>query len=247
MKKLAIKRFTKQRFDWIVRLVIFIYAGIPTGMAAFASIEPCNIHSQQENLCSCEISKLHPTQLALGMIEVRHKKTQVQNSDIDRFKKKHAVPTVLDPFGNLYILDHHHLVRAYFELGIEKTICVITAKSFGKKEDDFWHEMKQNHWLYLYDENGVGPYPLSKLPSNIAGLSNDPYRSLAGIVRDADGFKKTSEPFVEFKWANFFRTRIRVRYVGEDFDPSVIKEAYELAQSPEAKDLPGFVGDGWAF
>jgi hypothetical protein len=44
----------------------------------------------------------------------------------------------------------------------------------------------------------------------IADLIDDPYRSLAGFVRKRGGFVKTEKPYVEFAWADFFRTRVRL-------------------------------------
>ena len=45
-------------------------------------------------------------------------------------------------------------------------------------------------------------------PTHIKDLAFDPYRSLAWNVREHHGYVKNTMPFPEFKWANFFRTRI---------------------------------------
>jgi hypothetical protein len=42
------------------------------------------------------------------------------------------------------------------------------------------------------------------LPKTVAGLIDDPFRSLAGELRRAGGFAKDTTPFSEFLWADFF-------------------------------------------
>jgi len=96
------------------------------------------------------------------------------------------------------------------------------------------------------------------------GLAYDPYRSLAWIVREHHGYIKNNAPFSEFKWANFFRTRILLdhdilagKHTFDDFafevdeqgnlelsddGKEVIDDALFLAASAEARGLPGFRG-----
>jgi hypothetical protein len=38
-----------------------------------------------------------------------------------------------------------------------------------------------------------------------AGMRDDPYRSLAALVRKSGGYEKSTRPFSEFVWANHFR------------------------------------------
>ena len=104
-----------------------------------------------------------------------------------------------------------------------------------------------------------------KLPQHVKDLNFDPYRSLAWIVRDRHGYLKNDAPFSEFKWANFFRTRILLdqdilagKHTVDDFlfsvdkhgelmltddGKEVIDEAMFLAASAEARGLPGFRGN----
>ena len=95
-------------------------------------------------------------------------------------------------------------------------------------------------------------------------MTFDPYRSLAWIVRDKHGYLKNDTPFSEFKWANFFRTRIlpgqdlpagkrtfdeftfevdkHGKLVINDDGKEIIDECMFLAASPEARGLPGYRG-----
>jgi hypothetical protein len=75
----------------------------------------------------------------------------------------------------------------------------------------------------------------------VSGLVDDPFRSLAAFVRDADGYAKTPEPFADFQWADFFRTRIRLWTTPFQFTAAVHQGEY-LAKSPDARVLPGFIG-----
>jgi hypothetical protein len=104
----------------------------------------------------------------------------------------------------------------------------------------FWGEMDKRGWLHTYDAEGkfVGP---EQLPRHLKDMADDAYRSLAGAVRDAGAYGKTDVPFAEFKWADFFRTRISRSLVSKDFD-SASKQAIRLAASAEAASLPGFSG-----
>jgi hypothetical protein len=100
--------------------------------------------------------------------------------------------------------------------------------------------MTRNGWVLLCDENGRGPRGPSALPESIADLKDDPYRSLAASVQDEGGFAKPKHDvlFLEFWWANFFRSRVEI---GSDFEAAISK-AKELALSPEACGLPGYKG-----
>jgi len=104
------------------------------------------------------------------------------------------------------------------------------------------------------------------LPKHIRDLEFDPYRSLAWLVRDRHGYMKNNTPFSEFKWANYFRTRIlpireleagRTTFHDFAFEISkngnveltdegedIVDEALFMAIGPEAAGLPGYLGRG---
>jgi hypothetical protein len=58
-------------------------------------------------------------------------------------------------------------------------------------------------------------------------------------VRNAGGYIKTPEPFAEFQWADFFRTRVRLWSTSFQFSAAV-QQGVHLARSPDALVLPGF-------
>jgi hypothetical protein len=101
--------------------------------------------------------------------------------------------------------------------------------------------MTDEKWVYPYDQFGQGPHHPRDLPETVRGLADDPFRSVAGAVRDAGGYQKTGAPFSEFLWANFFRERLKNHPTFHDFDAAV-KEAIALAKTEAARHLPGWLG-----
>jgi hypothetical protein len=188
---------------------------------------------------------LRPSQGAVGMREVAAKTAEVlerarKPDKFARFLLKEALPVVKGPTGGLHVIDHHHLGRALFDAK-RVQVHVETIADLSKLEmPAFWAEMDKRSWLHPYDAEGqfVGP---DKLPRYLQDMGDDVYRSLAGAVRDAGGFIKTTTPFAEFKWGDFFRPRITRSLVVKDF-ASAVKQALLLAGAADAAALPGFVG-----
>ena len=83
--------------------------------------------------------------------------------------------------------------------------------------------------------------PFKDLPKSIKDMKDDPYRSLAGVLRRAGGFAKDTTPFSDFLWADFLRRRIKRRAVEKDFD-ATLDQALKLAKQEEAGYLPGWCG-----
>ncbi len=94
--------------------------------------------------------------------------------------------------------------------------------------------------MYLHDETGKPLANPAGLPRTIGGMRDDPYRSLAWLVREKDGYSETESPCADFHWADFFRTRVHLGDGTNAFDQATT-EAVAVAHSPEAKDLPGYI------
>jgi len=101
--------------------------------------------------------------------------------------------------------------------------------------------MESRHWAYPYDERGVRR-EFSVIPETVAGLRDDPYRSLAAYVHDGCGFSKVEAPFAEFRWAEYFRKRGMIQ-PGQAIGPAIIKRAIADSRLDAAADLPGFCGN----
>jgi hypothetical protein len=209
------------------------------------AITPCAAASKTGDVCSCKVLELRPTQLSVGMIAVQNKETELASktgSKVYAYQQKHPEPVVKGPGNALFITDHHHLALAMADLGIETTACQVVADYSGLDPRSFWAKMSEQHWVYLYDENGKGPRSPADLPRTVAGLKDDPYRSLASAVRDEGGFSKVSTPFAEFEWANYFRSSgISVADIRGNFRKSV-EEASAIAAKHDACSLPGYNG-----
>ena len=186
------------------------------------------------------IHELHPTQLTVGMIEVQDKKKRLMSlapKDRQTFMHAHPIPAVLGPGDKLYSTDHHHLGRAALEGGVTIGYFEVEADLSDHCIDDFWKEMDKNLWMHPLDEHGVRHY-YAAIPDHLGKLIDDPYRSLAGYVRDAGGYKKTPTAFAEFAWADFFRRTIPIESLQADF-AAAVHTALSLTHSKLASGLPG--------
>ncbi len=207
--------------------------------------EPSEAAAVGLKLRKAAVLSLRVTQMAAGMEEVEHKAEKLQAlkkspHELKGYLTSNPVPVVLGPKGRLYIIDHHHLVMAAWQAHIQEVYIDVQADLSGLSEAAFWDRMKQEAWVYPYDENG-NPREVADLPKDVRGLADDPYRSVAWAVRERGGFKKTGKPFAEFRWADFFRARLQTDPRHRDFEKAV-DEAMAWAQSPKAKGLPGYVG-----
>jgi hypothetical protein len=219
--------------------------GIALLSSAASAIDPCVPSSKTGDLCSCKVLELRPTQFAVGMISVQSKETELASKAAPRlraYQQKHPEPVVKGPGNALFITDHHHLALAMAERGIGTTACQLQADYSGLDPGLFWAKMKEQNWVYLYDENGKGPFSPEDLPKTVAGLKDDPYRSLASAVRDRGAFSKVSVPYAEFEWANYFRSSgISEADIRGNFRKSV-KAASAIAMKRDACSLPGYKG-----
>jgi len=187
---------------------------------------------------------LRPTQFAVGMYEVHAKKKKLKamsDKELKAYLHEHPVPVVICKNGDAHIVDHHHLVRACWELGIEDVLTEIIEDLSSHTDESFWQRMRHSNWMHPFDQFGKGPHSHELLPMDIRGLADDVYRSMAWAIREAGGFEKSPEPFSEFKWADFFRKEVPIERSKDGFQKAS-ESALKLAKSESAKHLPGFVG-----
>jgi len=236
----------------------------------------CPADARAGEFYKLRIKDLSPTQFAVGKaeIEVRagrmRKKLKKDPGKLHDYLRVRPIPIVVRG-DRFYLVDHHHLVRALYDVenaSRGKNICVyvkVLGNASSLEEVYFWKTMHADNLVYLFDQAGGGPQPPQTLPAHIMNLAFDPYRSLAWIVREHHGYIKNNEPFSEFKWANFFRTRVLLdqdilagKHTFDDFafevdehgrleltddGREVIDEVMFLTASDEACGLPGFRGN----
>jgi len=195
-------------------------------------------------------NELHPTQFTVGMLEVLKKQRKIDNFDkkkLSKWLRSKSVPVVIGPNGTLFMIDRHHAVRAIVESKFcDKKIPIKIKKDLSHlSKEEFWKKMVKKRWTWLF-KNGEGPMDADNLPSQITELKDDPFRSLAAIVRGKKAFKK-SGPFSEFIWADFLRKRmpggvLSAFQEGGEIQKQVLDVAIKLCLSAEACGLPGWKG-----
>ena len=151
------------------------------------------------------IADLRPTQMTVGVREVKEKRKRWREESKKKgaeFLGKHMIPVVLGPEDRHYVIDHHHLARALLDEGVEDILVTVVKNLRTLEPDSFWFVLDNHSWMHPYDDEGrLRPY--KDLPKTVAGLIDDPFRSLAGELRRAGGFAKDTTPFSEFLWADF--------------------------------------------
>lgn len=190
------------------------------------------------------IGALRPTQSSVGMRSVTAKVRRIgyhlsSQRKFDRYLERRAIPVIVGPGDDFYMIDRHHLGMALHQANVSDAYVAIIADLSGISRASFFGCMERNGLLHPFDRSGRRITP-ARLPKRIQDLAHDPYRDLAWSVRRLGGFKKTAKPFSEFRWADFFRSRIAPELIEQDYDGAV-RKALQLARTRPARVLPGFV------
>jgi hypothetical protein len=190
------------------------------------------------------ILSLRPTQMTVGMREVKEKRKRWREHKSEKKKAellgKHMIPVVLGPDERYYVVDHHHLARALHDEGVRDILVTVIGNLSMVDRGGFWGVMDNKRWVYPYDSKGER-CRFKDIPKSVADLKDDPFRSLAGELRRAGGFAKDTTPFSEFLWADFFRRRLPRKLIEDDF-ATAMEKALGLARSHDAIYLPGWCG-----
>ncbi len=190
------------------------------------------------------ILSLRPTQMTVGMREVKEKRRRWREHKSDKKRAellgKHLIPVVLGPDERYYVVDHHHMARALHDEGVKDILVTVIGNLSMVGRDAFWGVMDNKRWVYPYDSKGERR-TFKDIPKSVADLKDDPFRSLAGELRRAGGFAKDTTPFSEFLWADFLRRQLSRKMVEDNFAKAVEK-GLGLAKSPDAIYLPGWCG-----
>ena len=201
------------------------------------------LHSREPLIKTVKIMDLRPTQITVGMREVKAKRKTWQDKPGNKarsFLGHHMIPVILGPNKRNYVIDHHHLVRALHEESVEDILTTVVADLSSLERDAFWFVLDNRNWIHPFDDEGKRR-DYSDIPKSIDALVDDPFRSLAGELRHIGGYAKDTTPFSEFLWADFLRRRIKRKSVEETF-ARALEKALELAQSKDAAYLPGWCG-----
>ena len=198
---------------------------------------------REPTLAPVAILDLRPTQITVGMREVKAKRKhwrEMASKKGGKFLGKHLIPVIEGPKKRYYVIDHHHMARALHEEGVKEVAVTVIANLSALDDDAFWTVMDHRNWMYPFDAKGRRR-DYDAIPKSITGLVDDPFRSLAGELRRAGGFAKDTTPFSEFLWADYLRRGMKRKLVESDFDRALNK-ALDLAKSSAANYLPGWCG-----
>ena len=189
------------------------------------------------------IEDLRPTQITVGMREVRAKRKLWRSKQAGKdaeYLGRHMIPVILGPKGRHYVIDHHHLALALHQEGVSDVLVTVIADLERLSPAAFWFVLDNRDWVHPFDAEGRRR-DYDEIPKSVDGLVDDPFRSLAGELRLIGGFAKDTTPFSEFLWADFLRHRIKRKAVEREFERA-LQEALKLARGAEASYLPGWCG-----
>jgi hypothetical protein len=198
-------------------------------------------------LLEVPIARLRPTQLCVGLAEVR---SRLRDFGAEGARERRSylgskpVPLVRSGSGEVWMVDRHHRLRALIEMDPTATAFgYVVLEVESDERPSVLEELHQRGWLYLYDGRGLGPLPPSALPDQLTGLQDDPYRSLVWKLKK-EGVLAPAPliPFHEFRWGAWLRSRPLPPFSSDHLEPALPK-ARALARSSAAAHLAGWKGD----
>jgi hypothetical protein len=219
-------------------------------------------------MAALQLGQLRPTQNAVGMDEVNHKVARLgkkSGKKLEGYLLERPIPVIIGRTDKYYLIDHHHLavsvLRSHGDIAVPVEVVRNWAPITGFH---FWKAMAKHHWLYPFAADGGGPVPVDSMAKHLEELGNDLYRSVAWVARTHYAYVKSTDNaiFAEFKWANFFRSRLipdalldckkdcaamtlaDIKEADPDGYEELRMQGRYLAQSPEARGLPGYIGPG---
>jgi len=178
------------------------------------------------------IADIRPTQITVGYREVAVKRRRWRKARraTEYCRDEHrAVPVVIGPGAVYYAVDCHHWLCAVAAEGVVNAQVAIVADLHDLDQPMFWLEMDRRGWCRAYDADGHRQ-DYRQIPSSISGLKDDPFRSLAGALRRAGGYRKDQALFSEFAWADFLRGFILAADLDDEFDEA-LQAALLVSQS----------------
>jgi hypothetical protein len=201
------------------------------------------MHPVHHHLIEADLTELRPTQCTVGMAEVAAKRAEwarLGRHERSKLLRSHWFPAVRGAQGRHFVVDHHHLGVALWHEQVRTVQVTVLDDLSWLDEPTFWRTMEWRGWAHPFDARGARR-PATRIPTRLDQLHDDPFRSLAGQVREAGGYAKQDLPYAEFMWADFLRRRLGARGLAAGLD-AALPQALELAREPEARYLPGWSG-----
>lgn len=197
----------------------------------------------ESELKEVSLADLRPTQMTVGFKEVAAKRkswAKLNPAERKKAMDEEFFPAVRGPEKKYFVLDRHHAALA---LTKDKAECVqvgLVRDLSALSSANFWVFLDHYSWMHCYDAKGKRQ-PLEAVPKRFEDMQDDPYRTLAGELRDQGGYSKVDVPFLEFLWANYLRQQISTRLLKND-PKKALEKALKMAPSKECSFLPGWCG-----
>ncbi len=194
------------------------------------------------DLLELPVRRLQPTQLCLGLAEVRARAIDFsRESPLERrrYLRSRPVPVAVSSAGEHWMIDRHHRLRALLEVDPDATaFCSVVLELEGASRTHCLEELNRRGWLYLHDGAGQGPHAPERLPPQLSGLDDDPYRSLVWKLRQ-EGLIRSQPlvPFLEFRWGAWLRRQDLPTFSSQDLQPA-LPLARQLVRSQGSGGIP---------
>lgn len=186
--------------------------------------------------------ELAPTQASIGGFEVMLKADRFKLmsstaiSGYLREKESKGKPVlVVKGLRRYFVVDGHHTLSAILKASQPRELDIALHSDFSdaKTEDEFWQRMSQEGLLYERCL-GVQVSP-HDFPDKMLELVDDPFRSIAWLIRKMGAFEDLRQPYQEFRIADFLREHMAFSPLDfHEFETACVR-AYELMRSHEAK------------
>ncbi|MDM7938675.1 MAG: ParB/Srx family N-terminal domain-containing protein [Cyanobium sp. CZS 48M] len=180
----------------------------------------------RQDLLELPIGRLQPTQLCLGLAEVRSRARDFAResaAERRRYLRTRPVPVAVSSAGEHWMIDRHHRLRALMEVDSSATaFCSVVLELVGASRAHCLEELNRRGWLYLRDGEGRGPLPPERLPSDLGGLEDDPFRSLVWKLKQEGLIRAQPQvPFLEFHWGLWLRRQELPAFTSMDLSPAL--------------------------
>lgn len=214
---------------------------------AFADhpVPPCAAVLVQGTKCEASIKDVRPTQPEVGKREVKSKVKKygaLSKIELEKLKVEKIAPVIIGPDGKFYLIDHHHTVLSFEEIGEthvyldikENWSDLASHEPMGERMKLFWKKMEENRKCYLKLSDGTGVNPLSPdFPVELKDCGNNRYRSLVAELLDDGIIKKIEIPYFEFYVSDLLRDL--GLQVEEGHFKSAKKQAIAILKTSKAK------------
>jgi hypothetical protein len=208
--------------------------------------QPLPPPGRADTLHQIPVARLQPTQLCVGLAEIRSRQNDFREESPEerlRYLATKPVPMARSRSGELWMIDRHHRLRALVEMAPDAEAYGYVALQLELEDREaVLAELQARGWLYLHDGRGTGPLPATSLPTHLAELQDDPYRSLVWKLKKERLIDpEPLIPFHEFRWGAWLRSRSLPPFSSLALEPA-LPAARALVRSHAASHLAGWTG-----